>query len=354
MVVYYNGNVPAAEMGGKPVPIQGSVAPGQEYDIAVDLVAPNEASTYVGYWQMENGKGNPFGERLPVAVTVVAAATAVPTQTPAPGIYFTVDRTQVTAGECVVFGWKVENVKAVYFYAEGEPWQDNGVAGEGSQQECPLVTATYHLRVVKLDDLVETQQITIEVKPAEEAPVINRFEVQPPGPIAVGDCVDVIWDVSGAVDSVTLTANGAILWDNAPLRGKTQDCPAGTGRVDYGIEAVGPGGTSRQNQAVDVVGEPTATVEPTPAPEAPVIDRFTVEPVQIQAGECVDITWRTSGGTTWVTIVKNEDAIWDNAPLRGTTQDCPIKPGSVLYGIVAYNEEDDSVTDGLSVTVSAP
>ena len=76
--------------------------------------------------------------------------TPVPTQTPVPGIVFTVDRTDIRSGECVVFGWSVENVREVYFYAEGERWQDNGVVGEGQQRECPPHTTTYYLRVVKL------------------------------------------------------------------------------------------------------------------------------------------------------------------------------------------------------------
>ena len=48
---------------------------------------------------------------------------------------------------------------------------------------------------------------------------------------------------------------------------------------------------------------------------------------------------------------KNEDAILDDAPLSGSTQDCPDAPGTVLYGIVAYNAEDEVAKQGMEITV---
>jgi hypothetical protein len=77
---------------------------------------------------------------------------------------FSADRAAVRPGECVNLRWHVEGVKAVYFYMEGEPWQDHGVAGEGGQQVCPSQTTTYCLRVVKADDSVEIHYIGITVK----------------------------------------------------------------------------------------------------------------------------------------------------------------------------------------------
>jgi hypothetical protein len=70
-----------------------------------------------------------LGQRLPVSIRVAAvpAVTPAPTQTPVAGILFTVDRTNIRAGECVEFYWKVDNVKEVYFYLEGEFWGDNPV-----------------------------------------------------------------------------------------------------------------------------------------------------------------------------------------------------------------------------------
>ena len=69
-------------------------------------------------------------------------------------IYFGVDRTSIRAGECVeTFHWKVEAVKEVHFYRDGERWQDHGVTGEERRQECPPANSTYNLRVVKRDGI---------------------------------------------------------------------------------------------------------------------------------------------------------------------------------------------------------
>ena len=361
-VVYSNGNEPAAIMGGQPVAVQGQVPPGGTYDIQVNLVAPQKPNTYVGYWQMENSRGGAFGERLPVAVKVVPAATAIPTQTPSPGVMFTVDRAEIKAGECVVFSWAVENVQSVYFYADGDDWQNNGVSGEDSRQECPPETTTYYLRIVHNDGSVEVQQITITVKPATGAPVIKEFSIAPPSQIEVGECVDITWDVEGDVDKVSLYANNATLWEGAPLRGDLEDCPPGTGTVTYRIEAVGPGGSTGQQQAIDVLqpDEPTPTpgptteptVEPTAVPSDPVIDSFGVQPGEIAVGECVNVSWSTSGGTTWVSILRDDTELEDNAPLTGSLQDCPPDAGEPVYAILAYNVDDKRDKQEQTVTVT--
>jgi hypothetical protein len=91
-------------------------------------------------------------------------ATPAPTPTGPPEVNFAVDRTQIKQGECVTFSWKVENVKAVYYYQEGERWEDHGVAGQGSQQECPPSTTAFYLRVVKPDENIDLRQIAIAVE----------------------------------------------------------------------------------------------------------------------------------------------------------------------------------------------
>lgn len=49
-------------MGAPPaVPMPFNVAPGQEVDIAVDLVAPNTPGTYRGDWKLRNAAGQYFG-----------------------------------------------------------------------------------------------------------------------------------------------------------------------------------------------------------------------------------------------------------------------------------------------------
>ncbi len=352
-VVYVDGNDPASSMGGQPTPVQVQVAPGAQYDIQVNLVAPLRPGTYLGIWQMENGAGQGFGQRLQVTIQVPApiTATPAPTSTPAPNIIFTVDRTQIKQGECVTFYWKVENIKEVYFYKEGENWQDHGVTGEESRVECPPVTMTYYLRVVNLDGSVEIPSITIYVEAVATAPQITRFTVDPPAQITLGQCVTIRWQVQGDVDKVTIGANGAPLWEGAPLSGKLDNCPPGTGAVAYGIEATGPGGTSRQQQTIHVVDPATATPVPTPAPEAPVIQAFAVNPNQIQAGECMDVSWSVGGGTSYTRILRNGAVVLDNAGFSGHETDCLDQPGGYTYRLEAYNPANQSVAEERAVSV---
>jgi hypothetical protein len=353
-LVYAGGNTPQSGMGGQPVAVQGQVPPGSTYDIEVDLVAPLKPGTYQAFWQMENGASRAFGERLPVGIRVPAAPTPTPapTQTPVAGITFTVDRTNIKAGECVTFYWKVDNVKDVYFYHEGQNWQDHGVVGEGSQQECPPSTLTYYLRVVKLDGSVEVPQITIYVEASPDAPYIKRFTAEPPGQITLGQSVTIRWHIEGDVDTVTITANDEVLWGGAPVKGNTQDQPDSVGSVTYGIEAVGPGGTSRSNQTIQVAGEATATPAPTPEPDLPVINHFSVNPSQIQVGESVNISWSAGGGTSWVTILRDEYTVLDNAPFEGSIMDQPDKVGTVTYEVLAYNPQDQTANQKQPVQVS--
>ena len=65
---YVRGNDPAAQMGGQPTSISQRVEEGETYDLTVDLVAPQQSGKFVGYWQMHNAEGLPFGQTIWVAV----------------------------------------------------------------------------------------------------------------------------------------------------------------------------------------------------------------------------------------------------------------------------------------------
>ncbi|MCB0054364.1 MAG: hypothetical protein KDE24_33005, partial [Caldilinea sp.] len=120
----------------------------------------------------------------------------MPTQTPVPGIVFYADRTNIVSGEPVTFFWQVDNVREVYFYADGDDWRDNGVAGTGQQIEYPDRTTTYNLRVVKRDGSVEVRSITVSVQQGS-GPSIDFFAVVPNDRVPPGTCVDISWRVSG-------------------------------------------------------------------------------------------------------------------------------------------------------------
>ncbi len=272
-LAFDHGNVPAALMGGQPVAVRGTVAPGQTYDFSVNLTAPTTPGVYQGFWQMRNPAQTPFGETIWVGIRVPAPPqpTVAPTQTPVPNISFTVNSTNINQGQCVTFQWSVTNVQAVFFYADGQNWQNGGVAGQGSSTQCPTQTTTYNLRVVQNNGTVETRSITIYVTPVASAPQIAQFSLNPSA-LQVGQCLTIQWNVSGNVTTVQVLRNNASLWDGAPVRGSMQDCPPGTGQMTYTLVATGPGGTSQAVQYANVTGAaPTNTPVPpptnTPAPQ---------------------------------------------------------------------------------------
>jgi len=344
---YVRGNQPGAQMNGQPVVVQGTVAPGATYDIYVDLVAPLRPGTYQGFWQMRNGQGAYFGQTVYVGIRVPASATPTPwpTQTPTADIKFWADSTNLNQGQCTNLHWDVQNVKEVYLYEDGQNWQNHGVGGKGDRQVCPHQPTSYNLRVVKNVNSVETRRVTLYVQ-GGTAPVISHFTVDPPA-IQLGQCVNVRWEVTGNVNTVKLTRDGASLWDGAPFRGSYQDCPPQAGNVGYGLEATGPGGTNRTTKHITVSNTPPTT---TPSP-GPVIYNFTVNPTEIQPNACVGIAWSTGGGTSKVTIKRNGQIVQGNAGLNGQEQDCLAAPGTYNYQLVASDNTGQTETQEVNVQV---
>jgi hypothetical protein len=122
----------------------------------------------------------------------------------------------------------------------------------------------------------------------------------------------------------------------------------------YGVTltVTGQDGLSNTGGPVQITIQPEATVEPEPTPLPPVIDDFEVTPEEVKVGECVDVSWSASGATSWVNIVRNDDFLWENAPLSGSVQDCPDEAGEYRYRMVAYNPEDDRVREEVTVTAT--
>lgn len=75
---------------------------------------------------------------------------------PSESISFYADLYTINQGDCVTIGWDVEGIKAVYY--EGV-----GVTGHETRQECPAVTTTYELRMVRMDDSEVIKEVTIFV-----------------------------------------------------------------------------------------------------------------------------------------------------------------------------------------------
>ena len=350
------GNVPQASMGGMPTVINGPVAPGETYDLTVNLVAPLVPGVYQGFWSMRNPNGLLFGDRLWVGITVPAQPTPTPppTATTSPTINFTVDRSNIRAGECVTFSWDVRNASSVFFYAQGQPVDQNLVAASGSRSECPPVTNTYNLRVVLANGATEIRSLRIDVQPAQDAPFFNSFTVTPGNQIAAGQCVDVRWNISGNVTNIRVARNETTLWNGAPLSGTSRDCPP-AGEVVYSIEAIGPGGTSRALQNVTVLQTTTPVAgTATPPPQSgqlPVINSFSVNPNRIFAGTCLTVAWSVSGNVNRVQLRRDGVLVLDFAVFSGNVTDCLNTEGTYVYRLDAANSQGETVFQQVSATV---
>jgi hypothetical protein len=57
-IVFLDGDQMSAEPS---IPLAEPVAPGQELEVAIDMVAPEEPGTYRGNWQVADANGEPFG-----------------------------------------------------------------------------------------------------------------------------------------------------------------------------------------------------------------------------------------------------------------------------------------------------
>ena len=143
----------------------------------------------------------------------------------------------------------------------------------------------YYLRVINTDNSVTVKTRTINVTQPVGAPVINQFSVDPPA-ITLGQCVNIVWQVSGQVNTVKLIINTVGVWPNAPVSGSFKDCPVTPGQSIYRFTATGPGGTSQQQVTVNVnARRQSATATPVPpGPAAPTINGFTLAPTTVSPG----------------------------------------------------------------------
>jgi ABC-type amino acid transport substrate-binding protein len=265
---YAGGNSPLSNMGASAVRVNGTVKPGATYDFKVPMIAPSVPGVYQGFWNMRDWQGSAFGDRVWVGIQVAGPPTPAPqpTATPAPGISFWVDNNHLQTGQCTGIHWDVQNVQAVYFYQQGQSWENHGVTGKEDRTVCPNQSTSYYLRVVKPDGSVETLEQRIEVAaPPVSAPVINSFTLYPSGTVPLGTCLDISWDIQGDVSRVSLFYNNGVIWDYAPVRGNTNHCPPQTGVAGYNIKASGPGGNAEAWQYADV--EMLVTTLPAPVPQ---------------------------------------------------------------------------------------
>jgi hypothetical protein len=215
-------------LGGQTVPVTVLVPKGSSWDVSVPMQAPTTPGTYASYWQMQQGNSG-FGKQVRVQI-VVPAPTAVPapTTTPAPGVSFWADSTQLKAGQSTWIHWRVQNVKEIFFYQEGQSWQNHGVTSPGDQQVWPPATTTYYLRVVYNNGKEETFPLKITVTQTQQPPVITQFGSDPQSDAVLGQPINFWWTVQGATDEVRLFRNGTQVYKGTMVqaRGPISAAPA--------------------------------------------------------------------------------------------------------------------------------
>lgn len=357
---YATGNTPAARMGGQNRAIGRVVQPGETLDVYVDLVAPYAPGVYQGFWNMLDRAGAGFGSRVWVGIRVPDPNPPTPLP-PVTDIDFRVDRTSITAGECVTFRWNVSNARAVYFYAQGQPYRSFGMDVSGTSRVCPAQTTVYELRVERQAGGSVMRQIRIDVAASPVAPVA-QFNSNPEFDIFAGQCVSLWWNIQGRVDRVALVRNGSPLWGNAPANGSYSDCPERAGVVTYELQVFYPGGGLRQQRVIHV-REGSVLPAPTPIPPGdtlPAIIRLSASE-QTRVGSCVWVSWELGGGTTYARLLKNGRLYGDNAQQVSNIAaysgngngDCDTPAaGVIVYRLEAFNASGQSTAREVTTQVT--
>lgn len=104
------------------------------------------------------------------------------------------------------------------------------------------------------------------------------------------------------------------------------------------------------------------TKSPIPSPPPPMIRSFSVEPLAIPFGMCVQITWSVQDTTALVRILRSDhiadyivdDTLTEDTSIKGTLVDCPTQTGNVLYQIQALGAAGNSSTDQQEISVVPP
>lgn len=159
-------------MGGQTQMINGSVAPGQTYDMSVPMTAPAAPGSYTSQWQMVNGQGVPFGARIWVQILVPGSQEPV-----APSIeYFTGPASAVMQGEVIVLKWafsmqEVVSAKLTRTNPDGSVTALYGgadVATPGTYEDLAAVPGdfVYTLAVSTEFGGTQTETVKVSISPA--------------------------------------------------------------------------------------------------------------------------------------------------------------------------------------------
>jgi hypothetical protein len=207
-------------------------------------VCPTVTTTY--YLRIQRRDGSVV--TTPLTITVTAAP-------PANNPNFRADAYSVNPGQCTTLRWEVQNVRAVYFWDNGN---QQGVEGVDSRQVCPNSTTVYQLEVIGNDGSVSNYYVTITVGGGASAPSVNFYASNPN--ISQGSCTGLIWQVSGQFNSIVLIDSSSNSTTVVGPNGNISVCPRTS--ATYILRVTGTDGRLYDN----TVNVNVFSGGPTPAP----------------------------------------------------------------------------------------
>ncbi|MFC2055895.1 NBR1-Ig-like domain-containing protein, partial [Chloroflexota bacterium] len=148
-LVYVGSEPVDGVLNAEPTSIVGTVQPTVNYDIYVDLVAPDNAGKYKGYYTMRAPNGTLFGDRIWVAVDVVG-------ETPPSGApvieQFTVQPAVIQVNTCAKVDWavagEVTNIKILGYEGGSEKVLVDNANQIGTFDSCPTVAGEVGYKIV--------------------------------------------------------------------------------------------------------------------------------------------------------------------------------------------------------------
>jgi hypothetical protein len=170
----------------------------------------------------------------PTGTGTVLPPTDTPTSAAAPSINFNVDDGSITAGECTLLRWQVQDADAVTL--DGSP-----VGNPDARQVCPQQTTTYTLHALSGGgDRTASVQVQVSIPPPQDTtgPVISNLGASP----------SKIFD------------NPSCGPDRAQITASVQDSGSGVKRVDIYYQVVRPasqgkGSTRGQLASLKMLGD---------------------------------------------------------------------------------------------------
>ncbi len=223
------------------------------------------------------------------------------------GITFTASPAPIVAGQCTNLTWATTNARELYI-------NDVPQAGSGTKQECPTVTTTYTLRLVRLDGTTDQRQITVEVFGATGGTGgTGAFAVtftSTATSITAGQCVTLNWTTSG-VKEVYYQSVGV------PGTGSRQECPGAS--TTYVLRVVKMDNSVDQRQI-------TVTVGGTGGGTGGASITFNSTATSITSGQCVTLSWSVSG--VQAVYYQGVGVTGD-----GSRQECPVATSTYTLSV---------------------